>query len=96
MHVVLRNLFYTVRVPWHRSMLILHMLCWSSFFFSHDNKCNEFGIFEKFEGQKIKYYLLNNPELFDSVTELVEYYCRFPLKGPKFEQILTTPIPKKV
>ena len=69
---------------------------WLSFFSSHDSKINEFGIFKKFEGEKIKYYILNNPDSFDSLTELVEFYCRFPLKGPKFEQILTTPIPKKV
>lgn len=70
--------------------------CWLSFFSSHESKINEFGIFKKSEGEKIKYYLLNNPDSFDSLTELVEFYCRFPLKGPKFEQILTTPIPKKV
>lgn len=78
------------------TLYLYRTFCWLSFFSSYDSKCNEFVIFKKSEEQKIKYFFLNNPDSFDSLTELVEYYCRFPLKGPKFEQILTTLIPKKV
>lgn len=65
-------------------------------FISHDDGYVHIGIIKKFEGQNTKYYLPNNPDSFDSVTELVEHYQQFPVKGPKFEQKLTIPVSIKV
>ena len=65
-------------------------------FISHDDGYDHIGIIKKIEGQNNKYCLINNPDSFDSVTELVEHYHHFPVKGPKFEQKLTTPVSIKV
>lgn len=62
---------------------------------SRDHKYNHVRIHTKSEGGKTKYYLTDHT-LFDSIYELVEHYRQAPLRSPQFEQILHTPVPRKV
>ena len=77
-------------------MLCIHCCLLSvHFLHSRDHKYNHVRIHTKSEGGKTKYYLTDHT-LFDSIYELVEHYRQAPLRSPQFEQILSTPVPRKV
>ena len=59
-----------------------------------DCKYNHVRIHTKSEGGRTKYFLTDQT-LFDSIFELVEHYKQFPLRSPRFEQILSLPVPRQ-
>ena len=59
-----------------------------------DSKYNHVRIHTKSEGGKTKYFLTDQT-LFDTIFELVDHYKQYPLRSPRFEQILSFPVPRQ-
>ena len=62
--------------------------------FRRDSKYNHVRIHTKSEGGKTKYFLTDQT-LFDTIFELVDHYKQYPLRSPRFEQILSFPVPRQ-